>query len=69
MDLSDVNAGDWFFDGAGIIFKIVREVDNTPGAKKFTIKPGQTVDLTSGCIKRKYTIRAEAESDREDYLS
>lgn len=66
VDLSSVQPGDWFFDGAGNLFKIYGGIDNTPGGKEFQIDAGQIVDLTKGCIKRKYTIRAIAESDRED---
>jgi len=65
VDLSEVVPGHWFFDGAGKIFKIY-EVDNTLGSKSFKIDPGQSVDITYGCIKKKYTLRAIAESDRED---
>lgn len=66
VDLSEVQVSDWLFDGAGNIFKILGSIDNSPGNHSFRISPGQSLDLSAGCIKRKYTIRVEAESDRED---
>jgi hypothetical protein len=60
--LSQVLPGDWLFDGAGVVFKIY-EVSNLVGSKGFVINPGLGVDLTSGCVKHKYTIRVLAGED------
>lgn len=66
VDLSQVIVGHFLFDGAGNIFKILGNINNTNGSKGFRIDVGQTVDLSNGCIKQKYTVRVKAGED--DYV-
>jgi len=66
-DLSAVVTGYVFFDAIGSAFIIEGSVSDTAGSKGFKIKAGQTIDISGeGCVKKRFNLRVEAESDRED---
>lgn len=65
-DLSEVQERYVFFDAVGSSFNIEGSISNTNGSKGFKLKAGQSVDISGeGCVKKRFNIRVEAESERE----